>query len=107
MHAQNIHENLSGDPTEMMITWVTMAESVKSVVEYGERYKLPLNMKTFGSATKYKACGWKKRIIYMHRVKLEGLTPGSGYGKDFFVSTLKNFRFRSNNKITSSSNQKR
>ena len=46
MHAQNIHENLSGDPTEMMITWVTLAESVKSVVEYGERYKLPLNMKT-------------------------------------------------------------
>lgn len=76
---EQIHISSTGDPTEMMITWVTMAESVKSVVEYGERYKLPLNMKTFGSATKYKACGWKKRIIYMHRVKLEGLTPGSGY----------------------------
>lgn len=76
---EQIHISSTGDPTEMMITWVTMAESVKSVVEYGERLKLPLNKKAFGSATKYKACGWKKRIIYMHRVKLEELTPGSGY----------------------------
>ena len=70
----------SGDPTEMMITWVTMAASVKSVVEYGERYKLPYK-KAFGAATKYKTCGWKERTMYMHRVTLEGLIPAHGYGK--------------------------
>ncbi|PFX17445.1 Iron/zinc purple acid phosphatase-like protein [Stylophora pistillata] len=89
---EQIHISSTGDPTEMMITWVTMAESVKSVVEYGERLKLPLNKKAFGSATKYKACGWKKRIIYMHRVKLEELTPGSGYEeynvKSYFQASL-------------------
>ena len=67
----------------MMISWVTMAASVKSVVEYGERCKLPLNKRAFGEATKYKACGWKERIIHMHRAKLEGLVPGRGYGKGF------------------------
>ena len=90
-HAHNMDTNLSGDPTEMMITWVTMAESVKSVVEYGERYKPPLNKRVFGSATKYEACGWKKRIIHMHRVKLEGLIPGHGYGKGCFFVVLKVF----------------
>lgn len=68
----------------MMITWVTMAPSVKSVVEYGERCKLPLNKRAYGEATKYKTCGWKERTIYMHRVKLERLIPGKGYGKRFF-----------------------
>ena len=72
--------NHSGCPSEMMITWVTMAEAVKSVVEYGERFKLPLNRKAYGSATKFKTCGWKERTIHIHRVKLEGLIPGRGYG---------------------------
>ena len=72
--------NLSGDPTEMMVTWTTMSEAVKSEVEYGERYKPPLNKRAYGSSTEYQTCGWKKRIIYIHRVKLEGLVPGRGYG---------------------------
>ena len=69
----------------MMITWVTMAEAVKSMVEYGERYKQPLNKKAFGSATKFKTCGWKERTIHIHRVKIEGLIPGHAYGIMFFV----------------------
>lgn len=85
-----INTNLSGDPSEMMITWVTMAPSVKSVVEYGERCKLPLNKRAFGAPTKYQTCGWKERTIYMHRVKLEGLVPGRGYGKRF-LSFLSDF----------------
>ena len=68
----------------MMITWVTMAEAVKSVVEYGVRYKQPLNKKAYGSATEFKTCGWKERTIYIHRVKLKELIPGRGYGIVFF-----------------------
>ena len=64
----------------MMITWVTMAKSVKTIVEYGERYKQPLSKKAYGSATEYETCGWRERTIYIHRVKLKGLVPGSGYG---------------------------
>lgn len=64
----------------MMITWVTMAKSVKTIVEYGERYKQPLNKKAYGSATEYETCGWRERTIYIHRVKLKGLIPGRGYG---------------------------
>lgn len=68
-----------------------MAQSVKSVVEYGDRCKLPMNKRAFGFATKYKACGWKERILYMHRVKLEGLIPGRGYGKRLFITYLTRF----------------
>lgn len=67
----------------MMITWVTMAKSVKTIVEYGERYKQPLNKKAYGSATEYETCGWRERTIYIHRVKLKGLIPGIGYGNCF------------------------
>ena len=73
--------NVLGDPTEMMITWVTLSEAVKSVVEYGERCRMPLSKRAYGSSTEYNTCGWKKRKIFIHRVKLEGLVPGRGYGK--------------------------
>lgn len=84
-----------------MITWVTMAPSVKSVVEYGERCKPPLNKRTFGATTKYKTCGWKERTIYMHRVKLEGLTPGRGYGKRFLSFSPDFVAYYMTEKITS------
>lgn len=97
---EQIHISSTGDPTEMMITWVTMASSVKSVVEYGERCKLPLNKRAFGEATKYKTCGWKERTIYMHRVKLEKLIPGKGYdyrvGSSDGWSALYNFNATKN-----------
>ena len=65
----------------MMVTWVTLAKAAKSVVEYGERYKLPLNKKVLGQATEFKTCGSKERKLYIHRVIVEDLTPGQGYGK--------------------------
>ena len=64
-----------------MITWVTLSKASKSVVEYGERGKMPLTKRAYGSLTEYETCGWKKRIIHIHRVKLEELVPGGGYGK--------------------------
>lgn len=73
--------NVLGDPTEMMITWVTLSAAVKSVVEYGKRCRMPLSKRAYGSSTEYNTCGWKKRKIFIHRVKLEGLVPGRGYGK--------------------------
>ncbi|KAK2561015.1 Acid phosphatase type 7 [Acropora cervicornis] len=76
---EQIHISNTGDPTEMMITWVTLSEAVKSVVEYGERCRMPLSKRAYGSSTEYNTCGWKKRKIYIHRVKLEGLVPGRGY----------------------------
>ncbi|XP_067019476.1 acid phosphatase type 7-like isoform X2 [Acropora muricata] len=76
---EQIHISNTGDPTEMMITWVTLSDAVKSVVEYGERCRMPLSKRAYGSSTEYNTCGWKKRKIYIHRVKLEGLVPGRGY----------------------------
>lgn len=76
--------NFLGDLMEMMIMWVIMVVFVKSVVEYGERFKLLLNKRVFGEVIKYKICGWKEWIIYMYCVKLEKFILGKGYGKRFF-----------------------
>ena len=69
----------SGDPTEMMITWVTFAADVDSIVEYGLKDKL-LSLRASGAATKFTDGGSEKRVMYMHRVKLTGLQPHTSYG---------------------------
>lgn len=77
-----------GDVTEMMITWVTMAANISSIVEYGlaeEALKLQANSTT---ATKFVDGGSEKRVLYIHRVKLTGLKPATYYGRENFRFTL-------------------
>ena len=71
--------HLIGDVTEMMITWVTFAADVDSIVEYGLADKA-LAMTTSGSATKFVDGGSEKTVRYIHRVKLTGLQPATSYG---------------------------
>ena len=66
----------------MTFTWVTMAPSHASIVEYGLRESPILSARTFGTMKLFKDfCGDEHRKIYVHRVKLENLTPGESYGK--------------------------
>ena len=77
-----------GDVTEMMITWVTTAGNISSIVEYGLAEQA-LKFKAVGStATKFVDGGSEKRVLYIHRVKLTGLEPATYYGRENFSFTL-------------------
>ena len=74
----------------MMVTWVTQSKSENSIVDYGENTTV-LNNRVFGWNKKWEVCGWKKRYLFIHRVKLEGLTPGKRYGESYSHITVSNF----------------
>ena len=62
----------------MMITWVTFAY-VDSIVEYGFADKA-LSSMALGKVTNFTDGGSEHRVLYVHRVKLTGLKPGTSYG---------------------------
>ena len=70
---------LSGDPTEMMITWVTLAYTNYTIVEYN-KVGFPLTIRATGGVTKFTDGGSEHRVLYIHRVKLTELVPGQKYG---------------------------
>ena len=70
---------ISGDPTEMMITWVTLAPTDYSIVEYNKA-GFPLSLQASGSMTKFTDDGPAHRVLFIHRVKLTGLVPDQMYG---------------------------
>ena len=72
--------HFEGDVTEMVITWVTFASDVDSIVEYGLKDEA-LSMTAVGNATKFIDGGSEHRVFYMHRVKLTNLKPATTYGK--------------------------
>ena len=76
-----------GDVTEMMITWVTFAANVSSIVEYGLKDEA-LAMTASGSATTFTDGGSEHRVLYIHRVKLTNLKPATSYGIYIYISTL-------------------
>lgn len=65
----------------MMVTWLTVdAITVRPVVEYGAADGMPtFPLTSSGWSTKFTDGGSEHRIMYVHRVLLEGLTPGAGY----------------------------
>ena len=64
----------------MMITWVTLANTDYSIVEYNKA-GFPPTLRTTGDITKFTDGGSEHRVLYMHRVKLTGLVPDQIYGK--------------------------
>lgn len=75
---EQIHISATGDPTEMMITWTTMATTNYTIVEYNKE-GFPLELRASGSNTKFTDPQSGKVVRYMHRVKLTGLVPGQRY----------------------------
>ena len=71
--------SLAGDPTEMMVTWVTLAYTNYTIVEYNKA-GFPLTLQASGGVTKFTDGGSEHRVLYIHRVKLTGLVPGQRYG---------------------------
>jgi phosphodiesterase/alkaline phosphatase D-like protein len=74
---EQIHLSLGEDATEMIITWVTQTKpKFRSTVAYGREGDEGMEEKT-GYWTKFKSgyAHW----IYVHRVLLQGLLPGTRY----------------------------
>jgi len=66
------------NPTDMVVTWVTVQSTIVSIVEYGIK---DLNKTAKGYEDVFVDGGTEKRIIYIHRVTITGLRPGQKYGE--------------------------
>ncbi|KAL9953568.1 hypothetical protein ACROYT_G041005 [Oculina patagonica] len=75
---EQIHLSSTGDPTEMMVTWVTLAPTNYSIVEYNKA-GFSLTLQASGGVTKFTDGGSEHRVLYIHRVKLTGLVPDQSY----------------------------
>lgn len=73
---EQVHISYGSVPSEMMITWVTLDPTNTSTVEYGFS---KLNMRKTGNVTKFVDGGINSRVLYIHRVLLTNLIPGSSY----------------------------
>ena len=62
----------------MVATWVTDSSTKVSIVEFGLNN---LTQVAKGIEEKFVDGGSQKRVLYMHRVKMTGLKPGSQYSK--------------------------
>lgn len=73
---EQIHISYGADPTQMIVTWVTLQSTYTSVVEYGEK---DLSLAAKGTEDVFVDGGPEKRMMFMHRVTISGLRPGQKY----------------------------
>ena len=66
------------DHTQMVVTWVTFDSTPDSTVEYGT-VASALTLREQGFITPFKDGGDEQRVLYIHRVVLNTLTPGQTY----------------------------
>jgi predicted phosphodiesterase len=72
---EQIHIATTGDPTEMVVTWVTRGTTPNSTVEYGTTSGV-YDYSTHGTSHTYTDGGW---IGQIHDVELTGLLPETQY----------------------------
>ncbi|XP_015910291.2 acid phosphatase type 7-like [Parasteatoda tepidariorum] len=75
---EQVHISFGKSPNEMVVTWVTFDPTSKSTVEYGQAPS-KLNKIKFGTVTKFVDGGSSARVLWIHRVLLDDLVPGSEY----------------------------
>ena len=78
---QQIHLSYTNDPTEMMITWVTLRNTTNATVKYSLSTKYPILTERVdtNNITNFTDDGSLKRTIFINRVKLSKLTVGGQY----------------------------
>lgn len=65
----------------MVVTWVTQSPTNYTMVEYGPwtREGVQFSRRAVGYSTLYQDFGTERRKLYIHRVALQKLTPGTVY----------------------------
>ncbi|KAG5857606.1 hypothetical protein ANANG_G00021220 [Anguilla anguilla] len=75
---EQVHISYPAAPYSMVITWTTFNET-ESVVEYNVWGGKLFDLMAKGTSTIFEDGGSEKRKLYVHRVTLSGLRPGSAY----------------------------
>jgi hypothetical protein len=70
----------------MIVTWVTQDDVKESVVEYGTNF---INQVESSTRDIFVDGGKEKRQMYIHRVQLSNLDPGTVYRKQTAKNKLK------------------
>lgn len=69
----------TGNPTEMMVTWVTFKPAGHPTVEYNVHGE-PLSSTAVATVKKFIDGGSEHRVLFIHRAKLTGLASNQKYG---------------------------
>lgn len=73
---EQVHISYGQTPSEMIVTWTTFDPTNTSTVEYG---KFKLDTAKTGYVTKFVDGGSSARVLWIHRVVLTNLVPGTEY----------------------------
>ncbi|CAH1792329.1 unnamed protein product [Owenia fusiformis] len=73
---EQVHLSYAGNPTEMVVTWVTQSATNSSIVQFGIAKP---TQAIIGKQELFKDGGSEARLFYIHRVTLFHLTPGMSY----------------------------
>jgi hypothetical protein len=73
---EQVHLSYGGEPSSMVVTWLTVDPTDTPYVEYG---MTKFDKRETGTSTKFVDGGSERRTMYIHRVILKNLVPGSTY----------------------------
>lgn len=75
----------SENPSEMMVTWVTMNSTKTPKVEYNLIGEEKFCLHSVGFSSVFVDGGNEKRTMFMNRVLLKNLQPGQAYGRFMII----------------------